>query len=152
MKKLIYFVLVIIASGSIYAQKSSEVLQSVACIDDNTETPLTTKERAFIDEVYGDYAQKLFYSNEQRLKYVKQILRNRVTINYYENKDLSSLKPLSQVPLVDGMNQNLRRDVSYNKNTFNPLKYNFNFFSRQEQSSYYRIDNTQYLITISPSN
>lgn len=152
MKKLLCFIVIIITSVSIYAQRSSDFVQSRACIDDNTKTALTQNERSFINEVYGDYAEKLFYNNAQRLKYVKHILRNRVFIEYLENKDLNSIKNLSEVPLVKDLNPNLRRDVSYNKNTFNPLKYNFNFFSRQESSKYYRIDNTQYLITITPSH
>lgn len=150
MKKLIYFLLIMI-SVSAYAQRSPEILQTQACIDDNTEKPLTAKERAFIDEVYGDHAQKLFYSNKQRLSYVKQILRNRVVVNYYKNKDLSSLESLSQVDLIDTA-KNLQRDYTYVEGNFNPLKYDFGFFSIEKNTKHYRFGNTQYLITILPSH
>ena len=48
--------------------------------DDNVKLPLTAKERSQIIEVYGDYAEKHVFSNPQRLKSIKHILRNRVEI------------------------------------------------------------------------
>lgn len=135
---------------SLYGQSQKQTLP-LAKYGDNLNEPLSSKERAFIDEVYGAYANEFIYNKPHRIKTFKQILRNRVRIGFYQNKDLSSLKRLSQVPLVNSINQNLQRDFSFNADSFNPLKYAFNFFSKNRAESY-RVDNTQYLITILPQH
>ena len=135
---------------SLFGQSQKQALPIVK-YGDNLSEPLSSKERAFIDEVYGDYADKLVYNNPQRLLLFKDILRNRVVINRYDDKDLSSVNLLSRVDIVKSVNSNLQRDYSFDLDDFNPLKYAFNFFSRN-RAEYYRVDNTQYLITILPQH
>ena len=119
--------------------------------NDNINLPLTPKERIFIEEVYGEYTNQYIYDNPNRLKEIKNILRNRVFIEEYANKDLSSLKKLSEISLLNSFNNKLNRDYNIDVENFNPLKYNFNFYSI-DNIKYYRIDNTQYLITIMPQH
>ena len=135
---------------SLYGQSQKQTLP-LAKYGDNLSEPLSSKERAFIDEVYGEYAKEFIYNKPHRIKVFKQILRNRVLINSYENKSLSSIKLLSQVPLVNSINPNLQRDFSFDADRFNPLKYAFNFFSKNK-TEIYRVDNTQYVITIFPQH
>ncbi|ARV09108.1 hypothetical protein BTO05_05455 [Winogradskyella sp. PC-19] len=150
MIKKISLVFFVCLGLSLFGQSQKQALP-LAKYSDNLSEPLTSKERAFIDEVYGDYADKLVYNNPQRLLSFKDILRNRVVIKRYEKKDLSSLKRLSQVKLVKSINPGLQKDNSFNVESFNPLKYGFNFFSRK-RAEYYRVYNTQYLITILPQH
>ncbi|WP_323788161.1 hypothetical protein [Psychroserpens sp.] len=119
--------------------------------DDNVDAPLTANELKQINEVYGDHAEEDILSKPQRLKDVKNILRNRVVIIEHSSKDLSSFAKLSTVPLFNPYNKGLIHDAVYNASTFNPLKYQFNFHSR-EGSKTYRFDNSQYLITIKSQN
>lgn len=113
----------------------------------NVNQPLNFKELGFIKEVYGDYAEKDILNRPQRLKDVKNILRNRVEIvNISNPNDQKPCKLLSEVPLFDAYVDNLKRDVVFNKNTFNPLKYVFDFYSRG--GAIYKVDNTNYFITI----
>ena len=100
-----------------------------------------------INEVYDEYAQQFILDNPNKLKSIKNILRNRVKIYEEKVKDLSSLKKLSQVSLFKTFNDKLERDIVFNPNTFNPLKYDFNYNSR-EKTKRYRVDNTNYLIVI----
>ena len=88
----------------------------------------------------------------QRVKDIKHILRNRVVIQEHPGKDLSSLKPLSSVPLFTNYNKGLTRDSFFDANNFNILKYSFDFYSRSKETGYYRIDNTNYLISIKPQH
>ena len=81
------------------------------------------------------------------LQSIKNILRNRVRIYEEKIKDLSNLQKLSQVPLFKTFNDKLERDIVFNPNTFNPLKYDFNYNSRDKTKSY-RVDNTNYIIVI----
>ncbi|MBR9915873.1 MAG: hypothetical protein GYB32_13830 [Algicola sp.] len=119
--------------------------------NDNVDAPLTAKELAQIVEVYGEHAEEDILSKPQRLKDVKHILRNRVEIIELPGKDLSSFINLSTVPLFNHYNKGLSRDAMYNASTFNPLKYQFNFHSR-EGSKTYRFDNSQYLVIIKSQN
>lgn len=120
--------------------------------NDNVNAPLSTHELSLIKEVYGDHTEEDILSKPQRLKDIKHILRNRVEIvEVSQGKDLSSITNLSTIPLFNPYNQGLTRDAFYNANTFNPLKYQFNFYSR-EGSKTYRFDNSQVLITIKSQN
>lgn len=150
MIKKISLVFFICLGLSLFGQSQNQALP-LAKYGDNLSAPLSSKERAFIDEVYGDYANKLIYNNPQRLLLFKDILRNRVVIKRHDAKDLSSLNLLSRVDMVKSksINSNLQRDYSFDPDNFNPLKYEFGFFSKQRYT-YYRVDNTQYLITILP--
>lgn len=148
MRKIIILLVIVVSALVTYSQEAIPL--PLAKFDENINQPLTLKERSFIDEVYGNYATEFIYDNPHRLKVFKQILRNRIIIEYHKNKDFSSLTPLSQVPLINSINPNLKRDFNFDKDNFNPLKYAFNFFSRNQSKSYYRVDNQQYLITILP--
>ncbi|GGI58202.1 hypothetical protein [Winogradskyella haliclonae] len=146
MTRRILLLLFICLGLSLYGQSKKHTLP-LAKFGENLSKPLSSKERAFIDEVYGAYANEFIYNKPHRVKTFKQILRNRVKIGFYENKDLSSLKRLSQIPLVNSINHNLLRDFSFDADNFNPLKYAFNFFSENKTQTY-RVDNTQFVITI----
>jgi len=112
----------------------------------NVNTPLTSEELNQIQEVYGNKANEYVLSKPQRLRDVKNILRNRVKVVVFTNpKNQKECKTLSQVSLFNIYNKSLTRGV-FNKLNFNPLKYNFEFYSRG--TSMYRVDNTDYFIII----
>lgn len=144
---LLVFVIAVVSLFSIETQAQTEMKPLTRVVyNENVKEPLTNRELSQIKEVYGDYTSKIL-EHPQRLKDIKNILRNRVVIMKVENKDLSSFENLSSVPLFNPYNLNVTRDVTYNPNTFNPLKYQFNFHSRQKDK-FYRFDNTPYLIII----
>lgn len=151
MKRLITrysFLLFLFIALSLNAQsnKNQKYLTHVE-FNENVNDPLTSDEIKKIEEVYGDEMQKYVLDIPIRLKSIKHILRNRVKIELVENKDLNSLTPLSQVPILDPNNLGLSRDAFFNPKTFNPLKYDFKFFSREE-TKVYRVDNSSYIITV----
>ncbi|MDT0559617.1 hypothetical protein RM697_13235 [Ichthyenterobacterium sp. W332] len=149
MKKSLITVCILLFSCStfIYAQTQKKAAHSKHVVyADNIDAPLTVKELQQIKEVYGTETEKLILNNPQRLKDLKNILRHRVEILELPGKKLSSFRNLSSVPLNRNFNLSLQRDLSFNKTTFNPLKYQFAFFSKE--STTVRVDNTQYLIVI----
>lgn len=116
--------------------------------DSNVDAPLNGIEKEMLTDVYGETLHKNVLDNPQRLKSIKNILRNRVEIlkmSHYP-KDY---KLLSKVPLFDKYNSSLKREV-FSKSTFNPLKYNFDFYAKQTQV--FRVDNTNFYIIIKSQN
>ena len=86
-----------------------------------------------------------------RVLAIKEILRNRVVLK--ELTDPRSHKPcpmLSEVPLFDAFVTKLKRDVVFNPNKFNPLKYNFEFHKSGFQM--FRVDGSNYFIIIKPQH
>ncbi len=121
----------------------------VVAYNDNVKQSLTTQEMDFLVEAYDDKLEEYILSRPQRLKDVKDILRNRVKIELASNNEKSPYMPLlSTVPLFTNYNSKLERDVYFDKNDFNPLKYQFHFHGFG--TAMYRIDNTNYVVIIKP--
>ncbi len=145
---IIAIVFTCLVSFNISAQ-NPKVNQSIKHVvyKGNVDNSLTGKELKQLKEVYGDALEKDVLNIPQRLKDIKNILRNRVRIAYVP--DLSKHKPcklLSEVPLFDAYVNNLKRDVVFNQKTFNPLKYAFPFYGTRTEI--YQVDNTDYYIEI----
>ncbi|TJY37256.1 hypothetical protein [Pontimicrobium aquaticum] len=141
-KTLLFFYILFISSLTltVNAQSGSKTI----VFNENIKTPLNGAEKDMLTEVYGEHLKMNILDNPQRLKSIKNILRNRVKI-----VDLSSFKKdyklLSQVPLFNKYNSSLKREL-FDKATFNPLKYSFDFYAKQTQV--FRVDNTNYYIII----
>ena len=119
----------------------------LATYNENVNLPLTSSERQMLQEVYGDKLQAYVLSKPDRLKAIKHLLRNRISIVEMSTaRYQKETKLLSEVPLFDYYVSDLKRDRVFNKSTFNPLKYNFDFYKRG--SAMYKVDNTNYYIVI----
>lgn len=101
-----------------------------------------------IQEVYGDKTQELVFNDPIRLAFLNDLLENRIKIIESPAVGEDKYIKLSTVTLLNKYNPSLFRDVVFDTLNFNPLKYNFNFFSKT--ASVYRVDNTNYLIVIKP--
>ena len=113
----------------------------------NIENSLTAEELKKITEAYGEYSKKYVLDNPERLRSVKNILRNRVIIKQINSVNEQKEAPLlSTVSLFDSYVPNISRDLNFNPDTFNPLKYNFEFYSKS--ASMFKVDNTNYYIII----
>ena len=131
----------------INAQENNLLEVAPITYNENIKLPLNNIEILMINEVYDEYAQQFILDNPNKLKSIKNILRNRVKIYQEKIKDLSSLQKLSEVSLFNVFNKKLKKNVVFNPKTFNPLKYDFNYNSR-EKTKRYRVDNTNYVIVI----
>ncbi len=146
-------ILGVISINGAIAQNKEAVLQSSQKVtyNDNITLPLSAKENAQIKEVYGVYSENDVMNRPQRLKDIKNILRNRVEVIDAGMKDLSGLPKLSEVELFNDLVSTMTRDLVFSPNDFNPLKYKFNFYSR-DTTKYYWVDNTSFLIKIKPQH
>lgn len=105
----------------------------------------------FIREVFLNYSDELvFNSNSQRYELIKEFLNNRFKIEYRPEYKGKNFNLLSSVSINNKYNTNLKMDTKIDLVTFNPLKYNFLMNSRTKHI--YRVDNTDFIITILPIN
>ena len=150
MRKIIFFFSIVIFSniGALIAQNDFKKHNEwVTHYPSNVDLPFSKSELKKLEEAYGQNLNDQILDRPIRIKDIKDILRNRVNI-YQENiKDVSTIPLLSNIPTFDIYNHKLNRPV-FNRNNFNPLLYNFNFFLKTKQI--YRVDNTNFLVVIKP--
>ncbi len=104
----------------------------------------------FIREVFQDKADELVLkSNSGRLEMITNFL-NRFEIVQRPDLKGKKIDLLSTIQLQSKYNQRLVRDTFVSPATFNPLKYNFEMFSKKVLL--YRVDNTDFIIKILPTN
>lgn len=101
-------------------------------------------EQRFIEEVFGSNIAK----DGQHYKNLQKLLRERVIFTQESLQENEKFPKISQSPLFNKYNSELIRDVDFNENNFNVLKYNLNFFS--PNTMVYRFDNSDWLIIINP--
>ncbi len=99
-----------------------------------------------IQEVFADKAQELVLNDPLRLEIYTDLLENRIKIIESPKSTDEKCIKLSDVALLNKYNPNLTRDVVFDPNNFNALKYNFNILPKTP--AVYRVDNTNYLIVI----
>ena len=143
----------VILSSVSYAQNPSYKNQGPQPISfkSNTKASLNNAELAKLKEVYGAALKTEILDRPARVLTIKEILRNRVILR--EITDPNKQKPcpkLSEIPLFDAFVSNLKRDVVFNPNSFNPLKYDFKYHKPGFQLI--RVDNTNYFIIIKPQH
>ena len=120
---------------------------TVVQFDANVSTPFSANEMLQLTEVYGASLDKEILSRPNRVLSMKNLLRNRIVIeNRPDSKDQKKCPLLSEVPLFDAFVPTLQRDLGFNPQKFNPLKYSFSFYSRGEHM--YRVDGTDYFILV----
>lgn len=138
--KKIYLLLILacFAMSSAYSQTTSGDKNSASTVDPR------------IKEVYADQLQTLVLNDKDRFKALNDILFLRTNFVVEKYNVSEKYVKLSEVKLFNKYNSTLKRDVIFDKNTFNVLKYSFNLYSKEIQK--YRIDNTDYLVVFIPQS
>lgn len=148
MKKLILSIFVILFIPVSLVSQTVEYKYTLPLVKygENVNLPLTQKELNQIIEVYGDDAEKEVLSRPQRLKDIKHLLRNRIEFKMLPEGNLKPFRLLSEIPLFNFYVTTLKRDLVFNPENFNPLKYNIEYFSTIGTTI--KIDNTNYYLII----
>lgn len=148
---LVSFFVIVFAFQNVNAQNVRKLKTLPVVFGDNINSPFTAKELSMLKEVYQDKLEHYVLSRPARVKDFKHLLRNRLLVTklpHYNAKSKVTL--LSKVSLQNNYNPDLKRDQAFDINTFNPLKYNLEFF--KVGSVIYKIDNTEYYIVIKAQN
>jgi hypothetical protein len=129
------------------AQTSKKMTYKSVKYKANVDAPLTNSEMGKIKEVYQESAKKEVLDSPIRVKQLKHLLRNRIRIIKIDIREKQRpCQLLSDIELFNPYNKALKREVVFNKENFNPLKYNFNFYP--SATIMYRVDGTNYYIQI----
>ncbi len=140
-------ILIFLIPTQISAQASNIPISKAVKYRDNVNAPLTQSELEKINEVYQNNTKDQVLERPMHLKRIKHLLRNRIRIITIDRIDKQrGYQLMSEVELFNHYNSNLKRDVVFNKETFNPLKYSFEFFAPIPKM--YRVDGTNYFIQI----
>lgn len=124
------------------------ILTTLFCVSMNMNNLSAQETNAKIQEVYGDKTQEIVENDPERLRFLNDLLINRIEIIKSENTSGDKYIKLSTAALLNKYNPNLKRDVVFDPANFNPLKYNLIFTSKKTEI--YRVDNTDYIIVINP--
>lgn len=99
-----------------------------------------------IREVFANKTDEYFAANPNVLNAYNDLLQNRINLIISPIIGDDKYPKLSEVPLLNKYNPDLKRDLVFDPLTFNVLKYSLNFFTNT--TSVYRVDNTDYLVII----
>ena len=114
-------------------------------------TPPPANFNSYIAAVYTGQGAEFIKPDSRRYAYFKELYEQRIRFVKNDAEKLaqdSSLKRLSSVDMYSVYNKGLMRDLSFDPNTFNPFKYNIDFYSNQKLT--YWIDGSDYLLIITP--
>lgn len=99
-----------------------------------------------ISEVFGSEADRWQVEMPSLLKFYEHLLTERISYIEQREEPGEKYRKLSTIELENKINANIQRDLEFNTDTFNPLKYRMDFSSRHTQV--YRVDGTTFLIII----
>jgi hypothetical protein len=144
--KINFVLILLFFSGNLFSQKSLGTI----VFPQEVSSPLTVLEQEQLLEVFGDSFDQMVLNNPTQLRNMKFLLRSRIKIVASSKKDLSQIPSLSDLDLFTTYNQNIQRPATFDKSNFNPLIYQFQWFSPIQQI--YRIENTDLLLQIIPQH
>jgi hypothetical protein len=132
-KSLLVAAFVISAFGQGFAQSS-------------TQADVTRKTASYLAEVYKGMPE---FSEADRIAAFAEML-GRIEVREEAPVANEDYIKLSSIALVDKYNPEIRRDnhQNFQPENFNPFKYFLDFHPKKERK--YRVDNTAYVIVISP--
>lgn len=103
-----------------------------------------------IREVFQDQADVLvFNSNSVRYSLMSNFMKNNISVDYKPEYQGKKIALISSLGLNNKYNSSFQVDSHYDSSIFNPLKYKFPMSPRKK--TMYRLDNTDYIISIFPS-
>lgn len=108
------------------------------------QTVMSTSEK--IEEVYGT---EFITNNPQAFLFLKNLLNERIELEYQQNVDSTKYTPISTVPVMNKYNTSLTpfNTDNFTPENFNPLHYQINF-TNSKQDQFFWLDNTSYLLII----
>ena len=139
-----FFILIFVFSFYVTAFSQEKKTNSwISEYPKNIALPLTNLEIKKIEAAFEDelYLNRI-YSSKSLITDIKDILRNRVSI------ELENIKDISHLPLLSSLNFKVK--TKFDLRNFNPLLYDFDFQSKTQKM--FRVDDTNYVIIVKPKS
>lgn len=121
---------------------------SVLNVHSQEVKPTMSNFDSFLNEVFINEGK--INPETRQYQYFKDLFQNRLIYKIVDN-EISKKKEfqlLSEITLNTNYNSNLSRDNNFNPTSFNPFKYNFNFYSKSIEVI--KLENTNYVMVIYP--
>jgi len=118
------------------------LIAGLYCLPEDSYAQASGSYESKIAEAYGTYTSQL---SVDQLNWLNNCL-GRCTVSETAYAEGETIKNLSSVSLNKKFVSTLAYDDTYDAATFNPLKYNINFFDKKDQ--YFRIFNTGYVLKV----
>ena len=103
----------------------------------------------YVNEVFLEEIQYVHLNNSRHYNRLLDLIQNRIYVVYVAYDPLEKYENTLDIPLSNTHNTTLNHDTVFDKDTFNPFKYDLNFFSKY--TKIYRIAQTNYVLTILPN-
>lgn len=140
MKKTI-FLLVSLFSMAVFAQRTDYSMYF------KTATKLNASNfDRYINEVYADQADA--QRNVVHFQQMRDLIEIRLAVVTLPENEITGVRSTNDVNLLNKYNENLDYDTTCNPDTFNPFKYDLEFYTTNFKA--YRIANTNTLLLIAP--
>jgi hypothetical protein len=139
-----FFILIFVFSFYVTAFSQEKKTNSwITEYPKNIALPLTNLEIKKIEAAFEDelYLNRI-YSSKSLITDIKDILRNRVSI------ELENIKDISHLPLLSSLNFKVK--TKFDLRNFNPLLYDFDFQYKTQKM--FRVDDTNYIIIVKPKS
>ena len=100
-----------------------------------TQQPPTEKFDQYVAEVFTGEGLTYFGPETLNRRDLKKMYENRIHFATYDAATITAkgFENLTTVPLFTVFNETLERDTVFNVNTFNPLKYYFDYHTKATQ-------------------
>lgn len=133
---------------SIHRKKNTLIKISNSCKTElHIQNYSITQINAFIEEAYSDNYQ-VFIDDSKKHALLVDFFQNRLSFETSENYAGKVYRNISDLELDTKYNSNQQRDLEYDLQTFNPLKYKIEFFP--QKTIVYKLGDTQYYMLIQP--
>ncbi len=103
----------------------------------------------YLNEVYQEEISYVHLNDSRHYNRLLSLMENRMFITYFPYHDTEKYDNLLNMPLFNIYNSNLVYDYEFDINSFNPFKYDLDFFPRL--TKFYRIAYTDYALIINPN-
>jgi len=144
--KLVFILTSLIFFESVYSQQeftTKKILHS------ETSKLNVSHFDLYLTEVYLTEVSYLHLNNSRHYNKLLDLIQNRISISKIPFDASEKYENTLYIPLLKTYNSKLEYDSEFDINTFNPFKYQLNFFSKF--TKIYRIAHSDYILIINPN-
>lgn len=143
--RLIFILASIIFYGNMYSQQE---FNSKKNLPFEVSTLNVSHFDLYLNEVYLTEVSYLHLNNSKHYNNFLDIIQNRISVSKIPFDASEKYENTLHIPLLNTYNSKLKYDAEFDIITFNPFKYQLNFFSKY--TKIYRIAHSDYILVINP--